>query len=285
MGSRIVGRVRVLDVASAPAIFPRLVIRLGATLHDSPKNDFAPGRPIEAFEVRDLQGELRLGERGMAVASLHWAGHRRFVRSSSYGGENEISLSCDLDPFRLERLEEYRAGGEALFSLALWPTLVDAHGFLGDIHLLRLVIPRDKWVEVLGALTDSHVTLLEVRRPHLQAPEFNAAIGHIREARTRVDHGDFDESVACCRRAIEALAKALNISHEAAGLEETLAKITDTKRGKVYASIVSKLKELANYTIHRHEAAGKYTRAEAQFAVGSTEHALALMAALLRDSK
>jgi hypothetical protein len=286
VGSRLVGRVRVLGILPGTAVFPRIVIRLGVTLHDSPKNEFAPGRPVEAFEVRDLQGELRLAEGGMAVASLHWIGHRRHVRSSSYGSENEVSLTCDLDPFRLERLEEHRAGGEIAFWLALWPTLVDAIGFLdSEIRPLRFVIPRETWLEVLGALTDSHVTLLEVRRPHLEAPEFKAAMGHVRDARNRVDHGDFDESVACCRRAIEAMAQALDVPHAASGLEEALAKVTDTKRAKAYAGIVSKLKELGNYTIHRHEATGKYTRAEAQFAIGSTEHALALIAMLLQRPK
>src|SRR3989442_563572 len=283
--SRIVGRIRVLDLSHASAVFPRLIVRLGIALHEDPKNEFSPGRPIQAFEVRDIHGELRLEEHAKVVGSLHWAGPPHFVRSSSYGAENQIELACDLDSLRIERIERHRAGREALFWLALWPSLVDAHGFLDcNIQPLRAAIPRDKWVGVLGSLTDARVTLLEVARPQLEAPEFDAAIGHLKQARTRVDHGDFDESVACCRRAIESITKALNIGHEAADLEKSLGAVSDEERGKAYAGIVSRLKGLANYAIHRSEAPGRYSRVEAQFVVGSTEHSLALLAGLLRRS-
>jgi hypothetical protein len=184
---------------------------------------------------------------------------------------------------RIERIEGLRSGREAVFWLALWPSLVDAQGFLDcNIQPVRAAIPRDKWVGVLGALTDAGVTLLEVTRPHLEAPEFDAAVGHLREARSRVLHGDFDESVASCRRAIESVTKALNIGHEAAELEKVLAAISDEERGKAYAGIVSRLKGLANVAIHRSQAPGRYSRAEAQFVVGTTEHSLALLTALLK---
>lgn len=254
-------------------------------MHDDPKNEFGPGRPIQAFEVRDMRGELRLDEHANSVGYLHWAGQRHFVRSSSYGSENQIDLVCDLDALRIERIEEHRAGREAVFWLALWPSLVDNRGFLdSSVQTIRASIPRDKWVGVLGALTDARVTLLEITSPSLEAPEFDAAIGHLREARTRVDHGDFDESIACCRRAIEAIAKALNIGHEASDLEKALGAVSDEERGKAYAGIVSRLKGLANYAIHRSEAPGRYSRAEARFVVGATQHALSLVTGLLRQT-
>ena len=86
--SRIVGRIRVLDLDQGSALFPRIIVRLGVTLHDNPKNEFTPGRPIEAFELRDVRGEVRLEEHAKVVGSLLWAGPPRFVRSSSYGAEN-----------------------------------------------------------------------------------------------------------------------------------------------------------------------------------------------------
>lgn len=58
----------------------------------------------------------------------------------------------------------------------------------------------------------------------------------------------------------------------------------DEERGRAYAGIVSRLKQLANLAIHRPEAPGRYSRVEAQFVVGTTEHALVLLAALLKKS-
>src|SRR5438067_398839 len=104
VGARIVGRIRVLEVFQGSALFPRLVIRLGVTLHDSPKNEFGPGRPIQAFELRDLDGDLRLEEHGKTASYLQWSGQRRFVRSSSHASESQLELGCDLDAFRIEKI-------------------------------------------------------------------------------------------------------------------------------------------------------------------------------------
>jgi len=260
------------------------MFRLGITLHESPKDLFAPNRPIQGFEVRDLRGEVRLDEHQNVLGNLVWIGPRRYVRSTSYGSENYVETVCDLDRIRLERLEQYRAGREPILWLALWPTLVDGHGFLDcDINPIRATVPRDKWVSILATLADTRLALLEVARPALESPEFDAAVGHIRDARARVDRGDFDEAVAACRRAIESISNALNVGHKAAELEQALATLTDESRGKAYAGIVSRLKDLGGHTIHRPEASGRFTRAEAQFVVGAAEHTLALLATLLRQ--
>src|SRR5574341_283622 len=283
VNSRTIGRIRILGIHTGQAAFPRLVFSLGVSLQDVPADQYAPQQPIQEYEMRDLRGELRLEEYAKALGSIHWAGSRRHVRSSANAYENQIEAVCDLDWIRIETLEDYRAGNEPVLWVALWPTLVDAHGFLDcEIGVIRADVPRDSWLQVLSALTDSRREVLEVQRPVLDSPEFDAAIGHIRESRTRVGRGDFDEAVAACRRALESAAKALDVPSKAGGIEQALAAVTDDKRAKAYAGIVAKLKDLANYSIHRHEAPGRYTRTEAMFVIGATEHAIALLASLLR---
>ena len=185
---------------------------------------------------------------------------------------------------RLETIEEHRAGKETTLWLALWPTLVDAKGFLDcDIRPIRAQVPRDRWIALLAQLTGLHRTLVEVVLPSVRSPEFNAAVGHITEARSRVDRGDFDEAVAACRRAIESSLAALNVRNEAKALEENLARVTDARRANAYAGIVSRLKEFGNFAIHKPEAPGRYIRAEAQFVVAVTSYVMALLATLLRS--
>ncbi|SRR5258706_802561 len=286
VSSRIIGRVRLLDVFAVSALFPRLMFRFGITLHESSKDFFAPNRPIQGFEIRDLRGEVKLDEHQNVVGSLVWIGPRRFVRSTSYGSENHVETVCDLDRGRLEKLEQHRAGREPMLWLALWPTLVDAHGFLDcDLQPIRAAIPRDKWVSILDTLIDTKSALLEITYPTLESPEFEAAVGHIRDARSRVNRGDFDEAIAACRRAIESFFNAVNIGHKANELEQILASITDDSRGKAYAGIVSRLKELGNVSVHRSEASGRFTRAEALFVVGAVEQTFALLASLLSQRK
>lgn len=282
VNSRNIGRIRILTINTGQAVFPRLTFRIGVSLQDTPTDFFAPGRPIQAYEIRDIRGELRLEENIKALGLIHWAGSRRYVRSSANAYENQIEVVCDLDWIRVETLEDHRAGKEPVLWLVFWPTLVDAQGFLDcDIGPIKVVVPRDNWLQVLSVLTDSRREVLEVQRPVLESPEIDAAIGHIRESRARVGRGDFDEAVAACRRALESTAKALDVPSKAGAIEQALAAVTDDKRAKAYAGIVAKLKDLANYTIHRHEAPGRYTRTEALFVVGATEHTIALLTSLL----
>lgn len=283
VNSRTVGRLRVLDVYQGPALYPRLTFRLGISLQDHPADTFAPQRPIKDYEIRDLRGELRLEEGAKALGLLEWIGPRRYVRSAAYAFENQVEVVCNLDWARLETIEDHRAGQQSTLWLAFWPTLVDGRGFLDcDIRPVRAQIPRDRWIEVLAQLTGLRRTLIEVVLPTVHAPEFSAAVGHVEEARRRVDRGDFDEAVAACRRAIESMFAALNIRNDANALEKKLTGVTDARRGKAYAGIVSRLKELGNITIHRPEAPGSYVRAEAQFVLAVTSQVLALLATLLR---
>ncbi|HEX9728086.1 MAG TPA: hypothetical protein VGA37_06260 [Gemmatimonadales bacterium] len=283
---RIIGQVRVLALDHGSALFPRLSFKLSVTLQEHPNGQFSDGRPIQTFEMRDLHGELRLQETSAALGLLHWAGPRRHVRSAPYVSENQIEVVCELDWTRLERLEDHRAGGEAVLWLALWPLLADGHGFLDcEIPPIRASVPRDHWLKLLDSLTSGHTSLLEVVHPNAAGPEFDAALGHIREAKARIARGDYDEAVAACRRAIESICAALNIPNEPAAIGTALEAITDAKRAKAYAGIISRLKELANFTIHRPEAPGRYGRAEAIFAVGATQQCLGLLATLLRERR
>lgn len=281
---RVVGLVRILNVYHAAALYPRLTFQVGVSLHDNAKELFAPERPIEKFEMRDLHGEIRLEEVSRAIGSLSWIGPRRFVRSAPYPSENQIEVACELDWLRLERLEEYRAGGEATLWFALWPSLVDGKGHLDcEVPPFRAAIPRDHWLRLIGGLTDTRRSLLEIVQPATDSPEFAAAIGHLQEAVSRINRGDYDEAVAGCRRAIESMCSALNVPSKPSALETALGSVCDAKRAKAYGGIVGRLKELGNFTIHRSEAPGRYTRAEALFVVGATQSAAGLLSALLRE--
>ena len=110
VNSRIVGLIRVLDVYHGQAVFPRLTFRLGVSLQEHPTDKFAPGRPIQKYEIRDLRGELRLDEGGKALGLLEWVGPRRYVRSASYIAESPIEVVCDLDWARVETIEEHLTG-------------------------------------------------------------------------------------------------------------------------------------------------------------------------------
>lgn len=279
--SRHVGIASVADILPATAAFPRLDVHLGMLLQDNPDALFEADRPVVRFELRDIRGDLALAD-GVALGALNWAGPRRFVRSAAYPSENRIVLNCDLDAGRIARIEESRAGKEATFALSLWPTLVDAQGYLdATIEPIRFTVPRDKWIGILAGFSHTKYEVVEIPYPSLQEPEFEATMSHIRDAISRLNRGDFDEAVGACRRAIETLAATLNVSHKGPDLEAALIPATDPKRAEAYAGILVRLKNLGNLTVHRRTATPKYTRAEAQFVVAATSHAAALIAKLI----
>jgi hypothetical protein len=281
VNGRLVGKLRLLGLYTPKALFPRIVFRVGVSLQDSVKDEFSPGRSIEKFEMRALSGEWRLSEHDQTIGRLYWIGHHRHVRSASYPSEANVEVACDLDEALVEQIEERRDGGEPNFWVAFWPSLVDASGYLDtDSRPFRIQIPRDQWLAALAGLTQRQIAVLEVGFPAAERDFFQAAIGHARQARQRLLQGDYDEAVASCRRALEAVTGALGAEPTAEAVATLLSSRSDIKRAEVYAGMFKRIKDLGNYTIHRAEAPGKYSRAEARFTIGVTEQLIALIGAL-----
>ena len=77
--------------------------------------------------------------------------------------------------------------------------------------------------------------------------------------------------------------QALNLPIKAEDLKAELKKMTDDRRGSGYGTILSKLKDFGNATVHRDEAQSLYMRSEAQFVVATTAQFLSLLATLFRS--
>ena len=191
---------------------------------------------------------------------------------------------CDLDTYRLERIEDHRKGDEPVFWLELWSSLFDKHGQLdSDIRPIRIIIPRDRWVDFLSVVRDENFAILEVAYSTAEAARFEAAINHIKKARSRIDQGEYDEAVGNCRKSIEALCQELEVGNNVDDLLPFLQNRTDDKRAKEYIGIISRIKQLAGYAIHEFGKPVKYSRAEARFVVNTTENILVLVGALSKQ--
>lgn len=278
----VIGEVTIQDVFHGAAVFPRVCFRLGISLHELPHQRLHDAEPVASFYITELRGELRLDEKGPALGLLERIGTRSIIRSAAHRIDCHIEIACELDWARLDAIEEWRAGGELALWLVLWPSMANKEGYLScSVLPIRAVIPRQRWLDFLGSVTGTRRTLVEITVPTLAAPEFQASMGHLQDARQKVNQGSFDEAVVCCRRAIEALLVALNIPNKAPVLQELLTTATDAERAKEYAGILARLKNLGNMTVHREEAAELFMRSEALFVVASTTHFVALMATLL----
>ena len=123
--TRIVGRIRVLDILSERALFPRLSINVGITLFESP-NISSQNQPTEKkdLQIRDAIGELRFSENTDVIGNVIWSGPHRTISTSFAGNESHVKFVCDLDLWILEQIERKRGGSPPKFWLQLWPTLL-----------------------------------------------------------------------------------------------------------------------------------------------------------------
>ena len=113
--SRIIGKIRLQNIFDPQAIFARLGLTLGCALNESGSSVVEAKTRTGNLQLRDLSGELRLEKTSKAVGFVVWVESRSYGRSTDYGHENQLKLTCDLDGNRLEMIERFRDGGEPAF--------------------------------------------------------------------------------------------------------------------------------------------------------------------------
>ncbi len=275
-----VGKVRVLSAYAGASLFPRLLLRVGVLLQRAPAR-YQGQASTEAFELRDLAGELRLNEAGDPVCEARLTGQRRPVRFPADGYEAQLELACDFDHQRLERLEARRDGEAPRLWLALWPTVHDGSTVLhAQIRPIQLAIPRDVWLEFLRGCGGADYELLEIRYPAASSEHIQRAATHLQEARARIAAGDFASAAAACRKVVEAALEESRSGTEAKDWGTLMSHLTDAKRGPEYSGIAARLKQLSSFAVHDFASDVKFTRADALFLVRTTHAFLVLVAHL-----
>ncbi len=279
------GNFRVLDIFAASAIYPRLGIVLKCTLNERQEPE---DRAIRDYEMIDLCGEIRLEEQKESIGPILWLEKSQKILSSTTIREQSLKVFCDLDPWRLERIEEYRKGEELKLWLQLWPTFRGKGSFwMIDVRPFRIEVPRDKWLRVQEGLEPGRYEILEIPREHLDDARFEDAMKHLTAARLSIDKGNYEETLRYCRIAIEAFTSALEKTHvmkEENDLKGILEVATDERRAKEYCGIISKLKELVSMKLHAYGSESVFSRVEVQFVTRTTENLLALLSKLTAES-
>lgn len=280
IANHICGFIRLQRVVALDAVYPRLGLELGVDLRDQDASFGNFPKPIGQFELKDLTGELRLSRNGDAVGYVYWAGLHHSVRSRDFAEESHVRLACDLDPVRLEAIEAKRAGKPPMLWLELWPTLV-----AGSIHLdgyldpIQAEVPRDQWLAFLAKARSVAFDVIEIPIPPGVREGFEEALARLREAREKIDHGDYQGAMNQCRKSIESMSAQVGKGNDA--LETFFKGVAGKHVGEAYLGIASRLKKLGNWAVHGQDSPADYSRHEAVFAVRTTEAILGLMSSLL----
>lgn len=287
IGSTISGRVRLKALQTEPSLGPVLIFSLGFQLHNkdgtSSEND-----PTTQYMLTDVDGNVRLGtEQGPFLAALMFANARSAVRSSHYGNEGDVRMTCEIDWHRLESLERIRAGGPLELWLSLWPRLELAGVHVPDatISPFGCQVPIESWLPVLEAMRGDRTEILEVRIPTIAAGEFEGAMSSLVEARRHVDTGEYAVAIVQCRKAAEMIATiARATDREADSLNAILEPLVGDVRAGAYSNVLAAVKRLGNIELHTVVEHG-YRRAEALFAIRTLESLLDLFGAILAGGR
>jgi hypothetical protein len=275
--STIVGKVRVQHLSALDALRPRIGLRVGVDLNPISGSLYSGQEPPKQYWLTDLGGDLRISEKGPSIGILQWVGPHREVRALPYPSESQIQLACDVDPWTLERLEMLRGGQDLALWVDLWPRLEHREGYLSaSIRGFRLAAPRVDWLRFLEEVGYGRYEFLELRIPEASTEIAHRAIGGIREAQRRLWAGDHAAALAECRKAIEAL-EDLSPGRR---LEALLAKSLHPERARAYASIASRVKEIASVAVHDYGRDATFSRAE----IGSLIRMVASLASIALDA-
>ena len=278
IGRYMVGRVAVTDVAVVPALSPRIRFGLSWTLGHMVCS--GEGDRKDAYHLIDFGGELLMGIDDRCVGQLVRDGSRHPLRSLDYVDTQEGSVAIDLGRYRLEQLEESRAGGVLSLKMRLWPR-VEIRGVTTDTRVedLRIRIPRDDWLAAVGTLTGDQIDVLEIRYSLVYAGRFKTSLAALRRARDAADRGDFDTAVVQARKAVTLMEESVK-SARGETLKAALADVVDQRHADLYGGIVKRAKDMGNIAAHRAEAR-EYTRVEALFAIRLAAITLEVVAGLL----
>jgi hypothetical protein len=267
----------VLDVVADQAKYPRLIINARYILKETDDTSY----PLQNYELTDLRGELRLSEHSDAIGTVVWIGQRHQYKSNLTISEGfNVKLYCDLDPRRIEKIEQHRNGQEPVFWIELWPTLIGEKNFTNiQTRPCRIAIPRDRWIQILKGTGYGDFEIIEIVRGRMDEKLYSRAITHIKDAQTRLNYGDYDGCLADCRESIEAIIKAtpkeegnLDVAFKA-----TLVEKLGKKRADHLIGIISRVKKWTNIAAHSQEQPVEHSRAEAQFIMNSTINILYLI--------
>jgi hypothetical protein len=259
---------------------------IGCTLSEVNESMRGLGGPLRDLELVALSGELRVQEQGPAVGFLQWVGHNHRCQSAPSSSEYQLQLACDMDPWRLERIEHDRNGVAPVLWLQLWPVILMAGRRVhATVPPIRMEIPRDRWLEFLDGAGYGSFGVLEIRIPPERKENVQRSLGHLRDARRQLNEGHFDDVVGCSRKAIEAMIGDTELPSKAEDLAQALSGRVPGKRAEAYAAILSKLKHVAALGLHDLGTAEPFTRAEARFVLQTTEDLCAFIGEIAPRSR
>lgn len=258
--------------------------------------DLTGDRPMDIRAIAAQAFIISTQGTSIALAEAKCRNLPILLRDESAGGKTigDVNFYLELDPWKLEKIEQLREGGDLWLQiqgkcstidlrlkvhLVPWP---ESEAFLvkQKPHSDRFKIHKADWVErYLGELGYKRSRLLEI--PVLEAPsELNELVRHVDDAWKHYSTGYYREVLTSCRRGLEVverflMKKGFKKMKEVKGEQRPVADWTAFLRGSKVGEYVEKIFEgLKDFTSPGAHAGRAISKPEADYALMCT-HGLA----------
>lgn len=125
----------------------------------------------------------------------------------------QVMLCLDLDPYKIEAIENLRNGGDLNFRLMIGGIVqTPSGGQTQAVHEngLSLAVNQRTWIDVLKAAGYGRFLVIEIPYPAEDASgPLAQAVSNLEKAKSHFGMGHYDEAVAGCRKALDSLTAGL----------------------------------------------------------------------------
>jgi hypothetical protein len=152
------------------------------------------------------------------------------------------------------------------------------------VQPISIEVPRDRWVEFLGASGFHDKVVLELAIPEFAPVNFREAVHQLQRAQEHLLEARFEQCMSECRLVWEAVRPELEDDKTSAKLRALLVHRVGEVRARAYMSILSQTKQLASAPVHLHGARAPALRSEAHVLLTCTASLLALVTELAPEA-
>lgn len=255
-------------------------------------NVYAEVRAANTLQVYDMSKSVYF----LGFAFLESNGGQ-FTR----GTEDTWDLALPLTPYHLQRIEEVRSGEDVYFFLRFHVTAAEMEN-PSNPQLRRFISPtvrggtssdyvpfkvaQSDWVRILKDLRYGDYFLIEVPLRAVPARRrMERALGHLAAAWEHFSEGRDDETLACCYKAFEYIAKQKGMSGpDQNAFEKLLANVEDPEKRRSLKLLIDHVCRFLN--LGRHEPGREQImldRRDSEYALILSQASLAYLAKVMAE--
>lgn len=176
-------------------------------------NSAVQNQEDKSYEFRNIYSEIYLREKAKDKFKL--VGYAKpekplIIKTSKFSHQSSVLFDLLLNKDQINSIEEERGGGDLFFKLNITgETYCNGES---DTAYTELLFPvnQKEWINVLKQLNFTEYLLVEIPIPsERETKQIKNSIDFLIQARKNFIEGNYEETVAICRKALESLSKGL----------------------------------------------------------------------------